>query len=152
MKFRGTSAVNLDNKGRLAIPARYREKLIELCDHQLVCTIDADSACLLLYPLPEWEKIENGLATLSPTVPEENRLKRLMLGNAMDIEMDKNGRLLVPAELRKYAGLEKNAKLVGMHNKFEIWSEDNHTAQQSLLLSQKIDPEQMSEKLKGFVF
>lgn len=123
MKFRGASAISLDSKGRLAIPARYREMLMNQCGGRLVCTIDVASCCLMLYPLPEWEMIETKLQGLSSTNPQERSFKRLLIGHAADCEMDKNGRFLLPAPLRKYAKLDKSIMLVGQLNKFEIWAE-----------------------------
>ncbi len=122
--LRGAHAINLDTKGRLAIPTRYREWLREECDGQLVCTIDISNPCLLLYPLPEWEAIERKLNALSNMNPLERRLQRLLLGYACECELDGNGRLLLSAPLREHAGLDKAVMLVGQLNKFEIWSAD----------------------------
>src|SRR5699024_8731695 len=87
-------------------------------------TIDIKQPCLLLYPLPEWQIIEQKLTRLSSMNPAERRLQRLLLGHADDCEMDKNGRLLLSAPLRQHASLEKKLMLVGQLNKFEIWDED----------------------------
>ncbi|WP_404401431.1 division/cell wall cluster transcriptional repressor MraZ [Idiomarina seosinensis] len=121
--FRGATGLNLDNKGRLAIPAKHRNALTLDCDGKMVCTIDIKQPCLLLYPLPEWQLIEKKLTQLSSMNPAERRLQRLLLGHADDCEMDKNGRLLISAPLRQHAGLEKKLMLVGQLNKFEIWDE-----------------------------
>lgn len=122
--FRGANSISLDDKGRLAIPARYRNLLSLDCDGKLVCTIDLKQPCLLLYPLPEWQVIEKKLATLSTMNPTERRLQRLLLGYADDCEMDKNGRVLLATPLRQHAGLTKKLMLVGQLNKFEIWDEE----------------------------
>ena len=90
----------------------------------MVCTIDIKQPCLLLYPLPGWQIIEQKLTRLSSMNPAERRLQRLLLGHADDCEMDKNGRLLISAPLRQHAGLEKKLMLVGQLNKFELWDED----------------------------
>ncbi|RUO80089.1 cell division/cell wall cluster transcriptional repressor MraZ [Idiomarina tyrosinivorans] len=121
--FRGATAINMDDKGRLAIPARYRQSLALDCEGKMVCTIDIQQPCLLLYPLPEWQIIEQKLTTLSNMNPAERRLQRLLLGHADDCLMDKNGRLLIAPTLRQHAGLEKKLMLVGQLNKFEIWDE-----------------------------
>ena len=121
--FRGVQHINMDAKGRLAMPARQREPLLSLCQGQIVVTIDTQSKCLVIYPLPEWERIEQdiqGLPTLNPAV---KRFQRLMLGYASDLELDGNGRMLLPQSLREYAQLEKKLVLVGQGNKLEIWSE-----------------------------
>ncbi len=148
MKFRGASAISLDSKGRLAIPSRYREVLMNQCGGRLVCTIDVNSPCLLLYPLPEWETIEIKLQQLSSMRPQERRLQRLLIGNAAECDMDKNGRLLMPAPLRKHAALEKQLMLVGQLNKFEIWSEDNWSSQvEQDMAAQAADDEPLSDKI-----
>ncbi|WP_102505678.1 division/cell wall cluster transcriptional repressor MraZ [Salinivibrio kushneri] len=127
--LRGVSAISVDKKGRLALPTRYRDGLINHCDGQFVCTIDHQLPCLALYPVPEWEVIEDKLAQLSSFQPAERRLQRLLLGHAFDCEMDSQGRLLLSAALRQYAGLEGKAMLVGQLNKFEIWDEQTWQAQ-----------------------
>ena len=119
--FRGASAINLDSKGRVAIPTRYRQSLLDDCQGQLVCTVDTQQSCLLLYPLHEWEEIELKLAKLSTTNPHERRLRRLLLGYATEGEMDRNGRFLLSSPLRQHAHLAKEIMLVGQLNKFEIW-------------------------------
>jgi MraZ protein len=117
--FSGAISVNLDNKGRLAIPTRYRESLSE----GMVCTIGLYHSCLTLYSLSEWKCIEQQLATLSTIVEAERRIKRLLLGYATECMMDNSGRILLPSTLRAYAKLERNIMLVGQSNKFEIWDE-----------------------------
>jgi MraZ protein len=120
--FRGITPVALDGKGRLAIPARYREKLQALCQGQLVVTIDRDR-CLLIYPLPEWEEVERKLVRLSSTEPRARSLKRLLLGHAEECEMDGQNRILLSAPLREFARLDRRVVLVGQGNKFELWDE-----------------------------
>jgi len=120
--FRGVNTINLDSKGRLAIPTRYRDQLVRLSEGQMVVTVDRDG-CLLLYPLPEWEEIERKLARLSSFQKQTRRLQRLLIGHATECEMDANGRILLSQPLREFAGLEKAVVLIGQSNKFEIWSE-----------------------------
>jgi MraZ protein len=124
--FRGVNTVNLDSKGRLAIPTKYRDQLVRLCEGQMVVTVDRDG-CLLLYPLPEWEEIERKLARLSSFQKQTRRLQRLLIGHATECEMDANGRILLSQPLREFAGLEKAVVLIGQSNKFEIWSETTWT-------------------------
>ncbi|WP_370280893.1 division/cell wall cluster transcriptional repressor MraZ [Pontibacterium sp.] len=121
--FRGVNPINLDAKGRMAIPARYREQIMGCCDGSLVATIDTEERCLLLYPLPEWEEIQKKIEALPSLNPAARRLQRLLIGHATDLEMDGNGRLLLPAPLRDYAQLDKKIVLLGQGRKFEIWSE-----------------------------
>lgn len=120
--FRGATKVTLDAKGRMAIPMRHRERLAARGDGQVVCTVDPDY-CLLLYPLPDWEEIERKIMRLPSFQPKARRLQRLMVGYATEIEIDANGRVLVPRELREFAGLEKQAILIGQGAKLELWDE-----------------------------
>ncbi|MCU6668101.1 division/cell wall cluster transcriptional repressor MraZ [Enterobacteriaceae bacterium H4N4] len=121
--FRGATLVNLDSKGRISVPTRYRDQLNESASGQMVCTIDINHACLLLYPLPEWEIIEQKLSRLSSMNPQERRVQRLLLGHASECQMDSAGRLLIAPVLRQHAGLTKEVMLVGQFNKFELWDE-----------------------------
>ena len=122
--FRGVSKVTLDAKGRLAIPSRYRERLKSRAEGHLVVTVDRDY-CLLIYPLPDWEKIERKLMNLSSLNKQSRRLQRLMVGHAAELEMDGHGRILLPRELREFAALVRRAMLIGQGNKFELWDEEN---------------------------
>jgi MraZ protein len=121
--FRGVNSINLDEKGRLAMPTRYRAELRECCDGQLVVTVGLDK-CLALYPLPEFEEIERKLVKLPSLNKQAKRLQRLLIGHATECELDGQGRFLIPEPLRRFAGLEKRLALVGQGNKFEIWDED----------------------------
>ena len=121
--FRGANAITLDAKGRLTMPSRYRDEFMARCAGQLIVTIDAVDPCLCVYPLAEWELIEAKLRELPSLREESRRLQRLLIGNAVDIELDGNGRFLVPPRLREYARLDKHAMLVGQLNKFQLWDE-----------------------------
>lgn len=134
--FRGASAITLDSKNRITVPTRYREELFADCQGKMICTVDIQHPCLLLYPLPEWEEIELKLCNLSSMNPQERLLQQVLLGNATDCEMDKNGRLLLSGPLRQYAGLEKSLMLVGQLKKFEIWNESAWQTQMQQGISQ----------------
>lgn len=112
----------MDAKGRLAIPSRYRDRLAARCNGQLICTVDQDH-CLLLYPFPDWEEIERKLMRLSSFHKSTRRLQRLMVGYACELEIDGHGRVLIPRELREFAGLDRQVMLLGQGNKFELWDE-----------------------------
>ncbi len=118
--FRGVNGVNLDAKGRMVIPTRYRERLQE-SRSCVVLTIDTEEKCLLLYPLTAWEEIEDKLAQLPSFNPAARRIQRLLIGHATEVELDNHGRILLPPLLREYAGIEKHAMLVGQGKKFELW-------------------------------
>lgn len=132
--FRGATQITLDAKGRLAVPARYRERVLARCEGQLICTVDQDH-CLLLYPLPDWEDIERKLMRLSSFNQSTRRLQRLMVGYASELEMDGHGRVLIPRELREFAGLDRQVMLLGQGNKFEIWDEQRWTERRDTWLS-----------------
>ncbi|MXP49364.1 division/cell wall cluster transcriptional repressor MraZ [Pantoea sp. Eser] len=140
--FRGATLVNLDSKGRLAVPTRYRDLLNSESQGQMVCTIDLHQPCLLLYTLPEWEIIEKKLARLSSMNPLERRVQRLLLGHASECQMDNAGRLLLANTLRQHAKLTKEVMLVGQFNKFELWNEQTWYQQ----VRDDIDAEQSAQE------
>lgn len=123
--FRGISAINIDAKGRMAMPARYQERLLAEKAPQLVVTIDTEETCLLLYPLSEWELIEQKLQVLPTFNKAARRIQRLLLGHATELELDGSNRILLPSLLREYANLDKRIMLVGQGKKFEIWDEQH---------------------------
>lgn len=125
--FRGSSNLTLDSKGRLVVPTKHRDVLQQHCGGHLVITADPDH-CLLLYPLPEWEVIQQKLQGLSNLDKRVRELQRRLIGSAVDTEMDATGRVLVAPPLRKYAGLDKDVVLVGQGNKFELWAQEQWDA------------------------
>ena len=149
--FRGANAISIDEKGRLAIPSKYRSQLLSQAEGKLVCTIDTVQPCLLLYAVPEWKVVEKRLAGLSSFNPTERRLQRMLLGHAHDCDMDKNGRLLIAPTLRTHAQLDKKVMLVGQLNKFEIWSEDawNEQIRRDIEIEQQGGFE-LTERLQDF--
>jgi MraZ protein len=144
--FRGLAALNLDNKGRMAIPARYREALSRHCDGQMVLTVDRDH-CLLLYPLPDWEEIERKLVRLPGFNKQARRLQRLLIGHATECEMDRSGRILLPPALREFAGMDKAVVLIGQGNKFEVWAEQVWGARRGEWLSTTEDEGELPGEL-----
>ena len=122
--FFGETAINLDAKGRLAIPMRYRDSIQEQSGGQLVLTYSAfDSGALYLYPEKEWERVRDDITGLSTFNPGHRSLQRKLVGSASAVEPDGNGRIQIPQTLRQVAGLEKRVVLLGMGNRFEIWNE-----------------------------
>jgi MraZ protein len=115
--FLGRYAHNLDAKGRLAIPARYREELAE----GVVLTRGIDR-CLALYPLAAWRPLAEKVAALPITDADARNFRRLVFAEAADLALDGQGRILVPSELRRYAGIERKALVVGVDTSIEIWS------------------------------
>ena len=134
--FRGNFQLTMDAKGRLAVPKRYRDGLAAECGLKMVITTGEYEDCLVVYPLPEWQRIEERLRRhpdLAPEADDEARAKaewtcRLVIGNATDCDIDSHGRLLIPPALRKHADLERQVRLVGQTEKFELWNEATWTA------------------------
>jgi MraZ protein len=145
--FQGAAQLNLDSKGRLAIPSRHRDLLLAHCAGQLVLTADADG-CLLFYPQPEWEPIRDKLLKLSALNPRIRALQRRLIGYAEEVVMDAAGRVLISPALRGYAGLDKRVMLIGQGNKFELWDEAKWTAQQDAELS--FNNGELPPELEGF--
>ncbi len=116
--FIGEYTHTIDEKGRLAIPVRFRARLAS----GAVVTRGLDN-CLFLYPREEWDVMAKKLATLPITQADARAFTRLMLAGAMDVDIDKQGRVVLPGYLRQYAGLNNNAILAGLYNRIEIWNE-----------------------------
>lgn len=151
--FRGASALTLDAKGRMAVPAKYRQRLMDLCQGQLILTMYQDP-CVFLYPLPEWEQVEQRLSDLSALDEAAQAIRRLMIGHATDVEMDSAGRLLVPPVLRELAQLDKDVMLIGQGDRFEIWSARTWSEQRQIWRDKasRLDTSQLSAELKSLKF
>lgn len=113
----------MDAKGRMAIPTKIRESLAAYCAGRIVVTAHTEERCLLVYPESQWQEILPKIESLPSFNKVARRAQRLLIGYATPLEMDANGRILVPPTLREYAGLEKKLMLVGQGKKFELWSE-----------------------------
>jgi len=137
--FRGPTKVTLDSKGRLAIPSRYRDLIVQRCEGHMVVTVDK-SNCLLLYLQPDWEELERQLNALPSLHEAARELQRNMVGGASDVDLDAAGRILVSREHREFAGLDKQVMLVGLGHKFEIWDHDRWQQRQGAWLKSK-DPD-----------
>ena len=141
--FRGIFHNNLDDKGRLSIPARFREQIRENHESPLVLTLGFDQ-CLFLYPLDAWKKIEEKLSALDTLNAEVRQFQRTVLRATDECEMDQQGRIILSPVLRKEAGLSKNVVIVGMLHRIEIWDKQKYESYhargtQSLeLLGQKL--------------
>lgn len=122
--YLGSHAINMDAKGRLAIPARVRDSLLEECRGHLVMTAHTEERCLLLYPETQWRETLPKIEALPSFNKVARRAQRLLIGYACELQVDGNGRVLIPAPLREYAALEKKLMLVGQGKKLELWSEE----------------------------
>lgn len=145
--FRGVQHVSMDAKGRLAMPARHRERLMELCGGQIVVTIETKAPCLVIYPLPEWERLERDIQALPAMKPGVRRFQRLTLGYATDLDLDGSGRCLVPPSLREYGQFEKKLVVVGQGNKLELWSEALWIVERDRALSDVGADEELPDEL-----
>jgi MraZ protein len=134
--FRGANPLTLDAKGRMVMPTRYRERLQERCGGNLVVTVDKDQ-CLLIYPYPDWEEIERKVMRLPTMNVHARQLQRLMVGNATELELDGHGRILLPANLREFAFLTRDAMLIGQGVRFELWDEARWNARRDEWLVSK---------------
>lgn len=128
--FRGVTNLNLDAKGRLAMPARYRGLLTERFGSKLIITIDPEE-CLSIYPYKIWEEIERKLDRLPTFNPSARKLQRALIGHATECDLDSHGRIIVPAPLREYAGITKKVVLMGQNRKFELWDEQRFEVKRS---------------------
>ena len=118
--FQGANQINLDAKGRMAVPTRAREPLTQGGTVKLVLTAHPD-ACLLLYPAPAWEPIRAQVMSFPSLDRQASLWKRLLVGFAQEVEPDSAGRLLIPPELRDFAHITRPVMLVGQGSHFEIW-------------------------------
>lgn len=127
----------------MAIPARIRDELVESCGGRLVITAHTEDRCLLIYPQPEWLNLLPQIEALPSFNKVSQRVKRILIGYATPLEIDTNGRVLVPPTLREYANLDKKMMLVGQGKKLELWSEESWLA----LLNAPVDDDMPSEML-----
>lgn len=128
--FQGETAITIDDKGRLAIPTSYRDLVARECGNRLVITYNPfEAGCLYLYPQPVWERVRDQVNALPRTKSVSRNLQLKLVGAASFVEPDGSGRISVPASHRNAVGIEKKAVLLGMGDKFELWSEQAHHAQ-----------------------
>ena len=149
--FRGVQYINMDAKGRMAVPAKYRDALISSGNSMLVATIDTQSPCLSIHPLDAWEEFEKKLHS-SKMNKAASSIKRMILGHASELELDANGRVRIPAPLQKHASLEKKLVLVGYGPKFELWSEDAWEAEcETAIASANSDDLELPEDFENLI-
>jgi MraZ protein len=141
--FQGASSLTLDAKGRLSVPTRHRDVLSAVAAGLLTIT-KHPHGCLMLFPRPEWDIFRDRIAALPMSA---QWWKRIFLGNAMDVELDGTGRILISPELRTSAGISKDTVLLGMGNHFELWDKASYEAQEA-----KAMQEQMPDVFKDFSF
>jgi MraZ protein len=142
--FQGESAITIDDKGRLAVPTAHRELVARECGNRLVITYNPfEAGSLWIYPHQVWERVRDQVNAL-PKVKKVNRALQLKLVGAAElVELDGNGRISIPASHRAAVGIEKKAVLLGMGDRFELWSEQAHHAQ----IRQTVSDEDLGEEL-----
>ncbi len=150
--FRGDLSLSLDSKGRLAVPSRYRDRLSESCNSKLVVTISLMDRCLVIYPFPEWQRIENEIQSLPSLDPQVRAISHLLIGHATECDLDSHGRILLPQNLREFASLDKRVRLIGQVQKLELWDESSWQTRREELLGQVgILPAEVSDALRNLV-
>ena len=142
--FKGIHNINLDAKGRLTIPTKYRNTISDQSSGNMVVTIDPEEKCLLLYPVTIWGEIEKKINALPNINKNARRIQRLLLGHAEDLELDKNGRILLSKPLRTVTEITKKIMLIGQGEKFEIWSEDTWNNRVNTWRSEETDESEES--------
>ncbi|MBX3689266.1 division/cell wall cluster transcriptional repressor MraZ [Dokdonella sp.] len=124
--FQGETAITIDDKGRAAIPAAHRDAVAAAGGHLVVTYNPFEHGCLWIYPQAEWERVRDSVMALATTVKVHRDIQRKLVGAAMHVEPDANGRIQLPASHRGFSGIEKRAVLLGMGEKLELWSEQAH--------------------------
>jgi MraZ protein len=141
--FQGASALTLDGKGRVAVPARHRDVLLATAAGQLTLT-KHPQGCLMVFPRPAWEAFRDRVAALPMSA---SGWKRVFLGNAMDVDIDAASRVLVSPELRASAKLTRDVMLLGMGSHFELWDAVAYAEHEALVMQSE-----MPDALKDFSF
>lgn len=144
--FQGETAITIDEKGRMTIPTAYRELVADACDGRLIATYNPfESGCLWLFPPREWDTVRDQVVALPTAKAVHRNLQMKLVGAASPLDVDGNGRVLLPASQRTAAGIERKAVLLGMGTRFELWSETAHLAK----VRETIGEEQITPEMTG---
>ena len=150
--IKGSSQLNVDAKGRIAIPTKHRDGLISECGGRMVVTISTHDRCLWLYTATKWVAVEEKLVALPTMNNHTRRIKQMLIGSADDCEMDGSGRLLLPAPLREFAGIDKKVALIGQGDKYEIWDAEAWAEHQASFLQAALDDGAIPPELASLAF
>ena len=146
LMFRGSSFHTLDDKGRIVVPARFRDRVrSDDADGLMVSRMDN---CLLAYPFADWRKLEERILQLAEKSDYMRRFRRIFIGGAFECLCDKQDRILIPPTLRQYASLNKDIVLVGVLDHFEVWSRENYEKESLTMEGDLRNPEARNEIAK----
>ena len=143
MVFQGASALNLDAKGRMSVPAKHRDALLVQGEGRVTLTKHPDG-CLMVFPRPEWEAFRARVAQLPM---DAHWWRRIFLGNATELDLDSAGRILVSPELRSAAGIQREVILLGMGSHLELWDAATYATKEQAAMMQGVP-----EALKQFTY
>jgi MraZ protein len=147
--FQGESGISIDDKGRMAIPTAYRDAVAAICGNRLMLVYNPfDAHCLWLFPPEEWGKVRDQVNALHSFNPAHRELKRKLVGAATLLEADGQHRVLLPPSHRQAVGIEKRATLLGLGDKFELWSEEAHLKR----IVTTISPEDITAEMRSLSF
>ncbi len=147
MIFRGRFEYTIDPKGRVNIPARFREQLHNAGQESFIVT--NLSGCLCVYPVSEWSRIEELVAKASSVNRKLNTFLRFFVGGAVEVVPDKQGRILIPPSLRTYAGLERDVVITGMPKRFEIWSREKWEVEVARFEKEGTEDPELTREING---
>jgi MraZ protein len=143
MVFQGASALNLDAKGRMSVPAKHRDALLVQGEGRVTLTKHPDG-CLMVFPRPEWEAFRARVAQLPM---DAHWWRRIFLGNAAELDLDSAGRILVSPELRSAAGIQREVILLGMGSHLELWDAATYATKEQAAMMQGVP-----DALKQFTY
>lgn len=135
----------LDSKGRFLLPSKLKKQIIKIIDKGFIINRDIFEKCLVIYPMQEWEKIIKQLNKLNRFVQKNELFRRKFNNGATAIEIDGNGRLLIPKHLIDYAGLKREIKLFGNGDRIEVWSKEKYEE----MLNYPLDMGALAEEVMG---
>lgn len=148
--FQGITSITIDAKGRVAIPTRFRDGIVDRGGPSVIVTAHQYDACLVLYPLTDWEEVVRRVSALPDGSPDVRNIKRRFIGQATESEIDAAGRILLPQLLRTFARIGKGAVMLGQGHRLEVWSEESWAANEQV--SGTLDASGLPESIQQLSF